>query len=566
MAENNVTIIGICSVLLVVLVVAVTLSVSQDEKSSDGGHAEVQSTTKAIKDLCQPTDYEETCEKSLEKANTTDSKVLIMTGFKAAMTEMEGVIASSRALKEEVKDKPRARQALGNCKALMQYAIDDLTDAYDQMGKLEMNKFDEYIEDLKISLAATITHQETCLDGFDKTRGEAGSKMRALLKTSRELSSNALAMVFELDLALKKLDLPNRSQMNTSGFFRRLLSHREELPSWVSSTQRKLLDNKTPSQLKPNLVVAKDKTGNFSTIKAALKVVPRGSPELFVIYIKAGVYKERLIINKDMRNVMFIGDGPKKTVITGSKNYRDGTSTYRTATVAAIGKRFIAKDIQIRNTAGAKKRQAVALRVQSDQSVFYNCKIDGYHNTLYVHSHRQFYRQCTIRGTIDFIFGDAAVVFQNSKIIIKKPLSKQYCFVAAQGRSERREVTAIVLHNCTISGTNEYRTVKDKNRGYLSRPWKEFSRTIIMQSYIGDVIDPKGWFPRDGEFALDTSVFAEFKNRGPGADQSHRVKWRGVKRFSEEHMKKYTVEEFLRGHEFIPKSGVPYAPRVIKGL
>ncbi|GMI80121.1 hypothetical protein like AT5G27870 [Hibiscus trionum] len=564
--NNNVTIIGICSLLLVVLVVAVTFGVTQDEKSDDGGHCEVQSSAKAIKDLCQPTDYEQTCERSLEKANTTDSKVLIRTGFKAAITEIEGVIARSDALKEDVKDKPRARQALANCKVLMQYAIDDLNDADDQMGKLVMNRFDEYIENLKIWLAATITHQETCLDGFVKTRGEAGNKMRELLKTSRELSSNALAMVYELDLALKKLDLPNMSKMNTSGFSRRLLSQLEELPPWVSSTQRKLLANKTPSDVEPNLVVAKDKSGNYSTIKAALKQVPRGSSEPFVIYIKAGIYKERLVINKDMRNVILIGDGPKKTVITGSKNYRDGTSTYRTATVAVIGKRFIAKDIQIRNTAGAKKRQAVALRVQSDQSVFYNCKIDGYGNTLYVHSHRQFYRQCTIRGTIDFIFGDAAVVLQNCKIIIKRPLSKQDCFVTAQGRSERREVTAIVLHNCSISGTNEYKTVKNKNKAYLGRPWKEFSRTIIMQSYIDDVIDPKGWFPWDGEFAFDTSVYAEFKNRGPGAVQAGRVKGRGMKRFSVEHMKRYTVEEFIRGQEFIPKAGVPYSPRMIKGL
>ncbi|KAE8660157.1 condensin-2 complex subunit H2-like [Hibiscus syriacus] len=563
MADNNVAVISICSVLLVVLVVAVTVGVTQDEKGDDDCHSELQSSSKAIKDLCQPTDYEKTCEKSLESANTTDTKVLIRTGFKAAITEIEDVIIRSVLVKDLVKDKPRARQALRNCKVLLQYAIDDLNHAYDQMGKLEMNRFDEYIENLKIWLAAVITYQETCLDGFVKTRGEGGARTRELLQTSRELSSNALAMVYELDLALKKLDLPN---MNTSGFPHRLFSHTDGLPSWVSSTQRMLLAKNTTSDVKPNVVVAKDKSGNYTTIKAALKQVPRGSSDPFVIYIKAGVYKERLTINKHMHNVMLIGDGPKKTIITGSKNYRDGTSTYRTATVAVIGKRFMAKDIQIRNTAGAKKRQAVALRVQSDQSVFYNCKIDGYQNTLYVHSHRQFYRQCAVRGTIDFIFGDAAVVLQNCKIIVKKPLPGQNCIVTAQGRSERRELTAIVLHNCTISGTDAYKMVKNKNKAYFGRPWKEFSTTIIMQSYIDDVIDPEGWVRWDGDFALHTAVCAEFENRGPGADQTGRVKWKCIKRFSKRHVKLYTVGEFLRGGEFIPKFGVPYSRGMIDGL
>ncbi|KAE8711923.1 condensin-2 complex subunit H2-like [Hibiscus syriacus] len=567
MADNNVAVISICSVLLVALVVAVMVGVTQDEESDVGGHSELQSSSKAIKDLCQPTDYEKTCEKSLENANTTDTKVLIRTGFKAAITELEDVIIRSVLLKDLVKDKPRARQALWNCKVLLQYAIDDLNDAFAQMRKLEMNRFDEYIENLKTWLAAVITHQETCLDGFVKTRGEGGAKTKELLKTSRELSSNALAMVYELDLALKKLDLPNMShQMNTSGFSRRLLLHTDGLPPWFSSTQRKLLAKNITYDVKPNVVVAKDKSGDYTTIKAALKKVPKDSSVPFVIYIKAGVYNERLTINKHMRNVMFIGDGPKKTIITGSKNYRDGTSTYRTATVAVIGKRFMAKDIQIRNTAGAKKRQAVALRVQSDQSVFYNCKIDGYQNTLYVHSHRQFYRQCTVRGTVDFIFGDAAVVLQNCKIIIKKPLSRQDCTVTAQGRSERRELTAIVLHNCTISGTDAYKMVKNKNKAYLGRPWKEFSRTIIMQSYIDDVIDPKGWVRWDRDFGLHTAVYAEFENRGPGSNQTGRVKWKCIKRFSKRYVKLYTVGELLRGGEFIPKFGVPYSHGMIDGL
>ncbi|KAH1046374.1 hypothetical protein J1N35_037158 [Gossypium stocksii] len=559
---NNIAVISICSVLLVAVVVAVTVGVNHSGKS-DGDSGEVKSASKAIKELCQPTDYQHSCENSLSNANTTDPKELIRMGFQAAMTEIETVIANSTTLKELVKGRPRAKQALENCHELMGYAIDDLNNSFKQLGEFDVDKYEEYVENLKIWLAGSITYQQTCLDGFIKTRGESGEKMRALLKTAQELSSNALAMVSELDLSLKKLHLSGATQ----GVVRRLLSHDQGgFPSWVSSTQRKLLENSSKFDLKPNVVVAKDKSGKYGTINDALKEIPKRGSTPFVIYIKKGVYKEQVIVTKEMKNVVFIGDGPEKTIITGKLNYVDGVNTFRTATVAVIGEKFMAKNIGILNTAGAKKHQAVALRVQSDQSIFYHCKIAGYQDTLYVHSHRQFYRECIISGTIDFIFGDAAAVLQNCRIIVRKPMSNQKCIVTAQGRSERREVTGMVIHNCTFTGEPKYMSVKNKNKAYLGRPWKEFSRTIIMQSHIDDIIAPEGWLPWNGNFALDTLVYSEFNNRGPGADTSKRVKWRGLKTFNEEHAKLYTPHDFLHADEWISRSGVPYTPGMMPGL
>ena len=231
-----------------------------------------------------------------------------------------------------------------------------------------------------------------------------------------------------------------------------------------------------------------------------------------------------------------------------------------------VGEKFMAKGIGFENTAGAIKHQAVALRVQSDQSIFYNCQMDGYQDTLYAHSHRQFYRDCTISGTIDFIFGDSAAVLQNCKIIVRKPLENQQCIVTAQGRIERREVSALVLQNCVISGAPEYLPVKDKNKAYLGRPWKEFSRTIIMQSQLDDIIAPEGWLPWNGNFALDTLSYAEFGNRGPGADQTNRVKWRGIKKINAAQARRFTPAVFLRGGDWIPSSGVPYTPGMFPGL
>ncbi|ONK78706.1 uncharacterized protein A4U43_C02F21590 [Asparagus officinalis] len=122
---------------------------------------------------------------------------------------------------------------------------------------------------------------------------------------------------------------------------------------------------------------------------------------------------------------------------------------------AIVADGFIAKDMGFENTAGPEKHQAVGLRAQSVRSVFYNCHMDGYQDALHAHTKRQFYRNCTISGTIDFIFGDAAFLFQNCTFVIRKPMDNQQTIVTAQGRKERREASGIVLHNCMIRADTE---------------------------------------------------------------------------------------------------------------
>ena len=225
---------------------------------------------------------------------------------------------------------------------------------------------------------------------------------------------------------------------------------------------------------------------------------------------------------------------------------------------AVVGTNFIAKDMWFENSAGPEKHQAVALRVQSDMSIFYNCQMDGYQDTLYTHTHRQFYRDCTITGTIDFIFGNAAVVFQNCKIFVRKPLPNQQCIVTAQGRSQRKEPTAIILQNCLISSAPDYFPVRHTYKAYLGRPWKEYSRTIILQCKIDDLIQPEGWLPWEGNFALKTLFYSEYDNRGPGAAKQNRVKWRGIKQITPKHAIDFTPGLFIRGNPWIRRTGVPY--------
>lgn len=224
---------------------------------------------------------------------------------------------------------------------------------------------------------------------------------------------------------------------------------------------------------------------------------------------------------------------------------------------AAIGEGFMARSVGFRNTAGPEKHQAVALRVQSDRSIFLNCRMEGYQDTLYAQTHRQFYRGCYITGTVDFIFGDAAAIFQSCEMFARRPMDNQQNIVTAQGRADKRETTGIVLQKCRILADDKLEPEKANFKSYLGRPWKEFSRTIVMESEIADLIHPDGWLPWDGELYLKTLYYAEYNNKGTGSDVKARVKWPGYKVINKEEATKYTVGPFLQGESWLKAANVP---------
>nr|GMD79588.1 pectinesterase-like [Ipomoea batatas] len=260
-----------------------------------------------------------------------------------------------------------------------------------------------------------------------------------------------------------------------------------------------------------------------------------------------------------MKNIMFIGDGIDATVITGSKNVQDGSTTFRSATFAVSGDGFIARGITFENTAGPQKHQAVALRSGADHSVFYSCSFKGYQDTLYVYSQRQFYRDCDIYGTVDFIFGDAAAVIQNCNIFVRKPMPNQKNTVTAQGRSDPNENTGIVVHNSRVAPSSDLRPVQRSFNTYLGRPWKQYSRTVFIKTALDGFIDPAGWLPWSGDFALKTLYYGEYMNNGAGARTSGRVKWAGyhvIRSVAE--AGKFSVGNFLDGNSWLPATGLPY--------
>ncbi|KAF5188519.1 Pectinesterase/pectinesterase inhibitor [Thalictrum thalictroides] len=558
--RKKIAIIGVSSLILVAMVVAVAVGVKHAEDEESNNHAkagQIKSSLKAIKAICQPTDFKETCIESLQSVagNTSNPSELVQASFQVAIKHIQNAAKKSVTLKELAKDKG-GRDALRICQNLMDYAIEDLKHAFKDSNDFDITRLDEFVGNLKVWLSGSLTYQETCLDGFENTTGTAGEAMRKALKSSGEITRNALAIVDEINNVISSLNSPKRRLLSKGAEYPEV--SKDGFPTWITPTKRRLLK----AEVKPNIVVAKDGSGKYKTINEALKMVPAKNPGHFVIYVKAGVYAETVTIKST--NVMLIGDGAQKTKITGKKSHGSGYKTVETATVAAVGHGFIAKNIGFENTAGPDNHQAVALRVQSDKSIIYNCQIDGYQDSLYVHTHRQFYRDCTISGTIDFIFGNALAIFQNCNIVVRKPNANQQNHVTAHGRKDRHETSAIILQGCKITADPLYFPVRHQIKTFLGRPWKNFSRTIIMQTHMDDFIQPEGWAPWNGKENLDTCFYAEYQNKGPGADMSKRVKWRGIKKINNQQAQSFTSKPFFWDIDWVSAVGVPIDPGMMR--
>ncbi|KAK8281799.1 hypothetical protein V6Z12_D09G264000 [Gossypium hirsutum] len=526
--------IGIFSVFLVAAVVAAVVGVTHLKNNGDSKSGEISSSTKAVQTVCQPTQFKEACEKSLESSNSTDPKELIRTSFQAAIEEIRKVLANSATIQDLNKD-DNNKAALKVCKEVLDLSISDLQLSFDKLGGYEMSKIGDYLLNLRVWLSGALTTLQT------------SEKMNSILKTSMELTQNSLTMVTKLSTILNSLNIPGLN-IDTTGFERKLLSN--DGPEWMGLAERRLLQAK-PTDLKPNVVVAKDGSGKYDTITKALAEVLPKSPNRFIIHIKAGTYKEQTIITNDLN---CIRDHPLKT--------------FGTATVGVDGAGFMARDIGFENTAGPPGHQAVAFRATCDMVIMFNCHFNGYQDTLYAHKQKQFYRDCLISGTVDFIFGDAASVFQNCLIITRKPGENQNNMITAHGRKFPYTHSAIVLQNCTISGALDYLPVKDKSKTYLGRPWKALARTIIMQSNIDDIITPEGYSPMVGTVRVDTGYFVEFQNRGPGAKTEGRVKWPAIKTIDINEAKKWTPGVFLETEtdKWILQTGTPCYPDMVPGV
>ncbi|XP_059441754.1 pectinesterase 2-like [Corylus avellana] len=394
-------------------------------------------------------------------------------------------------------------------------------------------------EDVQTWLSSALTNLDTCQTGF--TELGVSSNILPLLSNVSKLVTNALAT--------NKYTLSQKNKEH-------------KIPTWRPLDEKKVLQDLNI----PDIVVAKDGSGNFTNVQEAVdyasKMQRKRKDSRFVMYVKVGIYEENVEIGWAGKNITMVGDGIGKTIITASRSVKKHSTTYTSATVAVDGDGFMARDMTFRNSAGPSNGQAVALRSGSDLSAFYRCSFEGYQDTLYVHSNKQFFRECDIYGTVDFIFGNAAAVFQNCNIYSDTVHTPNA--VTAQGRTDSNQTTGIVIQSCRVrafTAAGRSPLPRKAMKTYLGRPWKKYSRTIFIKTYFDGSVDPAGWMKWDKDFALNTLYYGEYKNRGSGSSTAKRVKWGGFHLITSSlEASNYTVSSFISGGSWLPSLGVPFTP------
>ncbi|KAJ4727906.1 Pectinesterase [Melia azedarach] len=483
------------SLISLILVVGVVIGLIASVHKDDDKNAEeekISQQRKAVTQFCATTEYSDRCIMTLNDANTSDPVELI----KATILSTQNAVQLLFNLSDEMIGKAinnkdnNSKMDLEDCKDLLRFAVEDLQASLATAANSQLHTMHNHTDDMMAWLNAVVTYQQTCFDGFEDEENPFKVELQKSSEAARELSGNALSIINDLSRILKSFDVNIEPTNN-----RRVLKvDNDGYPSWFSAADRKLL---AQSAWEPNAVVAQDGSGQYATIQEALDAYPKDLKGRYVIYVKAGIYEESVTVTKLQKNVFMYGDGLTNTIVTGNKSYAQGFNTMNTATFSAVGEGFIAQNMGFTNTAGPEGHQAVALRVQADRAAIFGCRIDGYQDTLYAHTYRQFYH--------------------------------------AKLWPDRWRIPT-----------------------YLGRPWKEYAVTVFMENIFADFIQPDGYIPFKGSFALKNCIYYEYNNTGPGAWTDNRVKWPGVKSIKKDEAHKFTVWALLRGDQWLEETGIPY--------
>src|SRR5690606_2784797 len=290
-----------------------------------------------------------------------------------------------------------------------------------------------------------------------------------------------------------------------------------------------------------HFVVSQDGSGDFSKVQDAINAVPDLRANETVIFIKNGIYKEKLILPSTKTNVTLIGEDETKTILTyddyASKQNRFGENigTSGSSSFFVFGDGFTAKHITFENASGPVG-QAVAVRIDGDKVMFENCRFLGFQDTLYPHGRnsRQYYKNCYIEGTTDFIFGWSTAVFENCEIYSKKGGS----YITAASTDEDAKY-GFVFINCKLTGDAPEGSV------YIGRPWRPYAQTVFIDCHMGKHIKKEGWHNWNKPDAEKTAFYAEYNSSGPGANAKKRVSW--AHQLTKEEIGKYTLERIFDG-------------------
>ena len=289
------------------------------------------------------------------------------------------------------------------------------------------------------------------------------------------------------------------------------------------------------------LIVAPDGTGSFKTVQAAFDAIPKNNKKPVTILVKAGVYKEKLYLDSTKRFVTLTGEDKFETILT----YDDHTgkispagetiNTQTSHSFFAGANDFTARNISFQNNAGFSAGQAVAIQVTGDRVAFFDCRFLGFQDVLFMSKPftRQYFENCYIEGTTDFIFGPSTAWFERCHIH-----SKKNSHVTAASTPKETAV-GYVFNDCILTGDTSLHNVS------LGRPWRPYASVTYINSWIGPHITPAGWDNWRNPSNEATARYAEYNSTGPGANVSERVKWAG--QLSAEEKRNLTIKKVLGG-------------------
>lgn len=282
-------------------------------------------------------------------------------------------------------------------------------------------------------------------------------------------------------------------------------------------------------QKQDTIVVARDGTGEYRTIQEAVEAVRAFMDYTVTIYIKDGVYKEKLVIPSWVKNVQLVGESAEGTIITYDDHANiNKMGTFRTYTIKVEGNDITFKNLTIENNA-APLGQAVALHTEGDRLMFIHCRFLGNQDTIYTgrEGARLLFTSCYIEGTTDFIFGPATALFERCTIH-----SKRNSYITAASTPEN-VAFGYVFKNCKLTAAPGVTKV------YLGRPWRPYASTTFLNCEFGSHIRPEGWDNWRNEANEKTARYAEFGNTGEGAVTAGRVKW--AKQLTPKEALRYTI-------------------------
>jgi pectinesterase len=305
-------------------------------------------------------------------------------------------------------------------------------------------------------------------------------------------------------------------------------------------------------------------TTDFTTIQQALDHAPEAPHGRIYIEIAPATYRERIHVTQNRPRVTLLGLGksPADVVIVASQNAKSAGGTFFTETAEINGDNFEADNVTFSNDAG-NTGQAVAASVRSDRAVFKHCRFLGHQDTLFADYGRQYYVDSYIEGGVDFIFGNAAAVFDHTEIHALSP-----GYLTAQSRTADTQTTGYVITNSRVTtslgnaddlanrppadapGASSTASAIKNGRPFtfLGRPWRAYSRVVFLHTELPAELAPAGWSAwKPNDTATPTAFYAEYESTGPGARPHDRVAWSHL--LTAHEATAFEPRAFLSGHD-----------------